>query len=209
MLKHEGQTPYRFYRPRRPGGMGEGLKLEGMSAYFGLLGIAVLIIVGIAMIAISGTPKMEDLSPINIEVQAPAYRTPKATNTVLLPLTHARVLALDAAAFAVADTNQLFNLKKGEKLIAWLVKEEALEWNNSVARKDFYKAMVLQKEDKTWVVDYPSYRKKSRAFNNQGWWLVLLGLLLIPYQLIKHPSVPFWLAFLLFAGALLVWTFFL
>jgi hypothetical protein len=152
MMKHEGQTPYRFYRPRRPGGMGEGLKLEGMSAYFGLLGIAVLIIVGIAMIAISGTPKMEDLSPINIEVQAPAYRTPKATNTVLLPLTHARVLALDAAAFAVADTNQLFNLKKGEKLIAWLVKEEALEWNNSVARKDFYKAMVLQKEDKTWVV---------------------------------------------------------
>ena len=151
-MKHEGQTPYRFYRPRRPGGMGEGLKLEGMSAYFGLLGIGVLILVGIAMIAISGTPTMEDLSPINIEVQAPAYRTPKATKTVLLPLTHAKVLALDAAAFAVADTTLLFSLKKGEKLIAWLEKEEAEKWNNEVARKDFYKAMLLQKEDKSWYL---------------------------------------------------------
>jgi hypothetical protein len=205
-MKHEGKKPYRFYRPRRPGGMGDGLKLEGMSSWFGLLGIAVLILVGIAMIAISGTPKMEDLSPVNIEVQAPAYRTPKAIKTVLLPLTHAKVLALDPAAFAVADTQKLFTLKKGEKLIAWLEKEDALKWNEGVARKDFYKAMLLQKEDKNWIVDYPSFRKKSRAFNNQGWWLVLFGAILVPYQLISKPKIPVWVAITVLIAAIVLWN---
>lgn len=209
MMKHEGQTPYRFYRPRRPGGMGEGLKLEGMSTWFGLLGIAMLIMVGIAMIAISGTPKMEDLSEVAIEVQAPAYRTPKAYKTILIPLIQAKVLALDPAAFAVADTLQLFSLKKGEKLTAWLEREDALMWKQGVARQDFYKAMILQKEDKTWIVDYASYRKKSRAFNNQGWWVIIFGVLLVPYQLLAKPRIPFWIAFLLFTGSLLVWTFLL
>jgi hypothetical protein len=128
------------------------LALEGVTSKFGFIGIGVLVLVGIIMLLATHIPKENELAAINIEIEAPPYRTVKLRNSVLLPITGARVLALDAAAFAVADTNQLFNLKKGEKLIAWLVKEEALEWNNSVARKDFYKAMVLQKEDKTWVV---------------------------------------------------------
>lgn len=206
MMKHEGQTPYRFYRPRRPGGMGEGLKLEGMSASFGLLGIAMLMIVGIAMITISGTPKMEELSPVNIEVQAPAYRTPKAYKTVLIPLIQAKVLALDPAAFAVADTLQLFSLKKGEKLTAWFEKEDALKWNQGVARQDFYKAMVLQKEDKSWIVDYPSFRKKSRVFNNQGWWLILLGAILVPYQLIPRPKIKVYIAIGLYVLAIFLFA---
>jgi hypothetical protein len=211
MMKHEGQEGKkvsRFGRPQRSRGIyGDGLSLEGVTSKFGLLGIALLIIVGIAMIAISGTPTMDELSPVNIEVQAPAYRTPKAINTVLLPLTHAKVLALDPAAFSAADTTQLFTLKKGEKLIAWLEKEDAVKWNEGVARKDFYKAMLLQKEDKTWIVDYPSFRKKSMAFNNQGWWIILLGAILIPYQLISKPKIPVWVTIAAFITAIIVWNF--
>jgi hypothetical protein len=206
MMKHEGQKQYRFYRPRRPAGVGDGLKLEGMSARFGLLGIALLVIVGIAMIAISDSPKMEDLSPVTIEVQAPAYRTPKAYKTVLIPLIQAKVLALDPAAFAVADTIQLFSLKKGEKLTAWLKREDALNWSKGVARQDFYKAMVVQKEDKTWIVDYPSFRQKSRAYNNQGWWLVLLGAILVPYQLIPRPKIKVYIAIGLYVLAILLYS---
>ncbi len=208
-MKHEGKTQYRFYRPRRPGGIGDGLKLEGMSAWFGLLGIVILMMVGIAMIALFGVPEMEELAPVSIEAQAPAYRTAKIYKSVLIPLDKAQVLALDPAAFAAADTQQLFSLQKGEKLIAWLEKEEAEKWNNGEARKDFYTALLLQKEDQSWLIDYPSYRKKARAFNNQGWWVVLFGLMLIPYQFIKRPKVPFWLSILLFAAAILIWTFIL
>ncbi len=204
MMKHEGKPPYRFYRPHRPGGMGDGLKLEGMSTWFGLIGIIILMLVGIAMIAISGTPKMEDLSPVSIEVQAPAYRTPKAHKTVLIPLTRAKVLALDPAAFAVSDTQKLFTLQKGEVLTAWMENKDAENWKNGVARKDFYKAMLLQKEDKSWLVDYPSFRKKSRAFNNQGWWVVLLGAILVPYQLISKPKIPVWATIAAFIAAIVL-----
>ncbi len=189
--------------------MGDGLKLEGMTAWFGLIGIGILICVGIAMIAISDTPSMDELSAVTIEVQAPAYRTPQATKSVLLPLTYARVLALDPASFAAADTQQLFSLKKGEILFAWLKKEDAVKWNEGVARKDFYKAMLLQKEDKTWLVDYPSFRKKSRVFNNQGWWLIILGGIFIPYQLIPRPKIPVWLAIGGFIALVIAWYAFL
>lgn len=209
MMKHEGQTQYRFYRPRRPGGMGEGLKLEGMSAWFGLLGIALLMMVGIAMLLVSNVPGKDDLQQVTVELQAPPYYTAKFGHSILLPLTGARVMTLDPATYAASDTLQLFSFQKGTVLKVWLLKKDASDWNNGVSRKEFYTAILLQKNEGDWLVDYPSYRKKAMRFNSKGWWLILFGLLLIPYQLIKHPRVPFWLALLLFSAAILTWTYLL
>lgn len=209
MMKHEGQTQYRFYRPRRPAGMGDGLKLEGMTAKFGLIGIGILMAVGIAMLLVTNTPRQENLAPVSIEVQAPPYQSPKLSKSVLLPVKGARVIALDAATFAAADTAKLNDLKKGDIITAWLIKKDAESWNAGEARRDFYHAILLQYADKNWLVDYPSYRLKAMRFNKQGWWLIIFGLLLVPYQLVQNPRIPFWLAILLFAGAVLAWNFLL
>lgn len=206
MMKHEGQTQYRFYRPRRPAGMGEGLKLEGMTAKFGLIGIGILMAVGIAMLLVTNTPKENDLAPVTIEVQAAPYESPKLSSSVLLPVKGARVIALDPATFAAADTTKLNALKNGDIITAWLIKKDAESWNAGEARRDFYHAILLRNADNSWLVDYPSYRKKSRVFNNQGWWLIIFGLLLIPYQLIQRPRLPFWIAIIVFAGAVLAWN---
>ena len=210
MLKHEGQNIYRTKRSRRTNSMYDNrLVLEGVTSKFGFIGIGVLLVVGIIMLLATHIPKENELAAINIELQAPPYRTVKLRNSVLLPVTGARVLALEPATFAAADSMQLFALKKGESLKAYLNKPDAENWNSGVARKDFYKALLLQKTNTTWLVNYKSYRKKALGFSSQGWWLILLGILLIPYQFINYPKFSIWLALLLYSSAILAWNYLL
>lgn len=187
---------------------GDGLRLDGVTSKFGLIGIGLLMLVGVLIIVYTHIPSEKELSSISITLQAPPYRTPKLKNSVLLPVTGAQVLALDPATFAASDTNRLFALQKGEQLLAFMPAPEAENWKEGVGRKDFYKALLLQKTDKTWLVDYPSYKKKVRNFSSQGWWLILLGAILVPYQLIAKPKIPFWAAILLY-GLAAVGMFFL
>ena len=210
MLKHEGQTIYRTKRSRRTNSMYDNrLVLDGVTSKFGFIGIGVLLLVGIIMLFATHVPKENELAPINIEIQAPPYRTVKLRNSVLLPVTGARVLALEPATFAAADTTQLFALKKGETLKAYLNIPDATNWNNGVARKDFYKAHLLQKTDNSWLVNYTAYRIKALGFSSQGWWLILLGLILVPYQFIRYPKFSIWLALLLYGSAILAWNYLL
>ncbi len=207
-MSSEARPPYRFYRPRRPGGMGEGLRLEGMSSTFGLIGIAILILVGCFMVFVTNIPKQNELFPIDIELTAPPYLSSKFGKTALLPVTRARVMSLQAATFAAVDSSQLFALAKGEKLLAWLTMQEAKDWNEGVGRKDFYTALLLQKKNGAWLVDYKSYRSKAGKFGSQGWWIILFGLLLVPYQLLQKPKVPIWVAILLYIFSIVVWNVF-
>jgi hypothetical protein len=186
---------------------GEGMELKGVTSKFGLIGIGMLMLVGLLIIVVSDIAGEKDLKPISIELQASPYRTPKLKNSILLPLTDAKVIALDPATFAASDTNQLFALQKGEKLIAYLPAEEAMKWKDGVGRKDFYKALLLQKADNSWLVDYPSYKLKAQRLTSQGWWLIILGAILIPYQLVAKPKIPFWVSLLLYIGALLMFYF--
>jgi hypothetical protein len=173
------------------------------------MGIGLLVLVGIAILLVTHIPKEKDLVAIHIELQAPPYRTVKLRNSVLLPVTGVSVLALEPAAFAASDTMQLYALKKGEKLIAYLINQDANNWNNGVARKDFYKALLLQKTDKTWLIDFKSYRKKALGFSSQGWWLIFLGIILVPYQVIQSPKFSIWLALMLYGLLLVSWYFFM
>ncbi len=207
MLKQEGKTQYRFYRPRRPGGMGEGLRLEGMSSLFGLMGIGLLIFVGGFMLVVSNIPTEKDMTAVDIELTAPPYRSPR--NGVLLPITRARVMALSQASFAAADSAKLFSLVKGDVLKAWLKAPEAQKWNEGVGRKDFYHTLLLQKKNGDWLVDYKSYRRKAGKFSSQGWWIILFGLMLIPYQLIRKPQIPVWAAIGGFILVIILWNFLL
>lgn len=212
-MKHEGQERKkvnRFGRPQKSRGIyADGLSLEGVSSKFGWMGIGLLILVGITILLVTHIPKEKELVAINIELQASPYRTPKLKNSVLLPITGARVLALDPAAFAAADTIQIFALKKGEKLKAFLISTDAKNWNDGVGRKDFYKALLLQKTDNNWLVDYKTYRKKALGFSSQGWWLILLGVILVPYQIIQSPKFSIWFALLLYGLVLVGWYFFM
>jgi hypothetical protein len=208
MMKQEGNKQHRFYRPRRPGGAyGDGLALEGVTSKFGLIGIGMLMAVGIAMLLIRSTPKESELAPVAVTMQASPYRTPKLFNSVLLPLTGARVMALDPATFAAADSIMLFSLKKGDNLNVWLTRPEAERWNEGRGRKDFYKALMLQKSSGEWIVTFKAYQKKAERFGSQGWWLIGLGVLLIPYQLLRKPKIPVWIALGVFLIVLLVWNF--
>jgi hypothetical protein len=204
-MKQEAKTPYRFYRPRRPGGIGAGLQFEGVTNIFGLLGIGLLILIGIAMLLVRNSIREKDLEPVNVTLQAPPYQTPKLRNTVLLSITRARVMAIDQAAFATADTSVLMGLSKGTELKVWMPKNEAEKWNNNIGRKDFYKAIMLQKTDGTWIIDYNAYSRKASSYSSQGWWLILLGMILIPYQVLRRPKIPVWAA--LIAYFLLVFVF--
>ncbi len=212
-MKHEGQERKkvnRFGRPQKSRGIyADGLSLEGVSSKFGFMGIGLLILVGIAILLVTHIPKEKELVAINIDLQAPPYRTPKLKNAVLLPITGARVLALDPAAFAAADTIQIFALTKGETLKAYLIATDATNWNDGVGRKDFYKALLLQKTDNSWLVDYKAYRKKAVGFSSQGWWLILLGVILVPYQIIQSPKFSIWFALLLYGLVLVGWYFFM
>ena len=180
---------------------GEGLRLEGVTSYFGLIAIGMLMLVGLAMLLTRNSIKQGQLEPVSIELQASPYATPRLKNTVVLPITGARVMALDPASFAAADTAVLNQLGKGEKLNAWLVREDAEKWNQGAGRKDFYQALLLQKENGSWVVDYPSYSRKAGGYTSQGWWVMLLGLVLLPYQLIRKPKIPVWISLILLAAA--------
>lgn len=206
-MKPPKQTPYRFYRPRRPGGLGDGLRLEGMSSKFGLMGIGVLVLVGILMLMVTNIPNKNELGPIDIELTAPPYITTKYGKTVLLPITRARVLSLNAATFEAVDSNKLFALAKGDMLKAWLTAPEAQNWMEGVGRKDFYTAILLQQKSGEWLVDYGQYRRKAARFSNQGWWLILLGCLLLPYQLLHKPKFPIWAAIVCYILFILCWAY--
>jgi hypothetical protein len=195
-MKQETKTPNRFYRPRRPGGIGAGLQFEGVTNIFGLLGIGLLVIIGIAMLLVRNSIREKDLEPVSITLQAPPYHIPKLRNSVLLSITGARVMALDQAAFAAADTSKLLALQRGDALKAWMLKKEAEKWNNNIGRKDFYKAMMLQKTDGTWIIDYKGYNRKASNYSGQGWWLILLGCILLPYQIMRQTKIPVWAAIL-------------
>jgi hypothetical protein len=201
------KTPYRFYRPRRPEGIGAGLRLDGVTNIFGLIGISFLIIVGIAMLLVRNSIKEKDLTPVQITLQAPPYYTPKLHNSILLSITGARVMALEQASFAAADSTLLFSLKKGDNLNAWLTKPEAEKWNEGIGRKDFYKALMLQKSSGEWIVSLKAYQKQANRFSSQGWWLIVLGVILIPYQLLSKPKIPVWVAIGIYVLILLLWIF--
>jgi hypothetical protein len=165
------------------------------------------LLVGLLILLGSGTPKEKDLAPIEIEITAPPYRTPSLRNSVLLPVTRARVLAIHPATFKAADSAKLFSLKKSDVLTVWLTAAEAQKWNAGVARKDFYTALVLQKKNSEWVVDYESFRKKAGKSSSHGWWIILFSLILIPYQLISKPKIPVWAAIGGFILVLVIWNF--
>lgn len=207
-MKQEPKTPYRFYRPRRPTGIGAGLQFEGVTNIFGLLGIGLLIVIGIAMLLVRNSLREKDLEPVMVTLQAPPYQTPKLRNSMLLSITGARVMAIDQAAFGAADTSLLMGLTKGTELKVWMQKQEAKKWNNKVGRKDFYKAILLQKTDGTWIIDYMAYRSKASSYSSQGWWLILLGLMLTPYQVLRKPKIPVWaalIAYLLLVFVFMIW----
>ncbi|MCU0403227.1 MAG: hypothetical protein MUE99_01675 [Chitinophagaceae bacterium] len=207
-MKPPPKTQYRFYRPRRPGGMGDGLKLEGVSSKFGLIGLAVLMLVGFSMLWINRTAPESDFLPVTAELSSSPYRSSKMQNTVLIPFTRAKVMKLDAASLAAVDTNVLFSLKKGDILTVYMQKEEAENWLADVGKKDFYTAILLKKVDKEeWIVSYSDFRKKANRLSGQGWWLVMLAVLMLPYQLIRHPKVPIWVALMLFAACAIAFYF--
>ena len=187
---------------------GEGLQLEGVTSYFGLIAVVILILIGIAMVLVTNIPKKTDLEPVSIVVQAPPYRGARVKHTLLLPVTGARVLALDQATYKAADTTLLFALKKGDQLNAWLSKPEAEKWNAGVGRKDFYTAFLLQYDNGNWIVDHPAYRKTAGGMTGQGWWLIILGVLLIPYQFIRRARFPAWAMLVLYTAAIILYYLF-
>jgi len=197
--------PYRFYRPRRPGGLGEGLKLEGVTTKFGLLGIAVLMLVGMAMLGMNKVPEEHDLIPVIADLSASPYRSGKSSQGILIPFSDARVMKLDGSSLAAVDTISLFSLQKGDTLEVYMQEKEAENWKAGVARKDFYTAIILKKAGaEGWVIDYHSFRKEASRSGSQGWWLLLLGAILIPYQLIRQPKIPIWLSIALYVFAIIV-----
>lgn len=204
-MKQEPKVPYRFYRPRRPEGMGAGLRLDGVTNIFGLVGITFLILVGIAMLMVRNSLGEKDLEAVEIIIQAPPYFTPKLRNSILLSITGARVMALEPASYAAADTAALMRLRQGDVLKAWMPKKEAQKWNEGLGRKDFYRAMLLQKSDGNWIVNHKAYQKKAQGHSSQGWWLILLGLILIPYQVLRNPKIPVWLVLGVYILVLMFW----
>lgn len=204
-MAQETKPPYRFYRPRRPEGVGAGLRLDGVTNIFGLVGISFLIIVGIAMLMVRNSSKQKDLTPVEITLQAPPYYSPKLRNSVLLSITGARVMALDPATFAAADSTLLFSLKKGDNLNVWLTKPEAEKWNDGIGRKDFYKALLIQKSSGEWIVPFNAYQHKANRFSSQGWWLIVLGIILVPYQLLSKPKIPVWVILGVYISILIIW----
>jgi hypothetical protein len=209
-MQQAPKTPYRFYRPYRPKGMGEGLKLEGVTTIFGLLGIGVLILVGISLLLVNTVPTEKELYPVEAELSSTPYRSAKFRNTLLIPFTNARVMKLEETSFTAIDTSLLFSLDKGDMLRVFMHPKEAENWNKGISRKDFYSAVLIQKAgDKTWILDYPTYRKKAAKAQSQGWCLIILGAILVPYQLIRNPKFPVWAAIGLYVLAGIIYYFLL
>lgn len=206
-MKDTPKTQYRFYRPRRPEGVGAGLRLEGVTHLFGLVGSAMLILIGIAMLLMRNPVAEADLVTIEMVLQAPPYQTRKVKNTVLLPATDARILALEHAAYTASNKNALMALKKGDSITVGMAKQEANNWNQNKPRKDYFKAITLQKKGGEHIISFQAYHQKANQVSSQGWWAVLLGILFIPYQFIQKPKLPIWAAIGIYLLAMAVFFF--
>lgn len=197
---------YRFYRPRRPGGIGNGLPLEGVSSKFGLAATIVLLLIGVVIFFNKERITAKDVQATGVRLTASPYAGKKA-GTYLVPLEQSRVLLIDQNAAKAVDTTRLFALQKGDSLLAFVKWETALAWQNGKSPKGNAQLYWLKNlKDGQWVIAMGAYKKAESNNGNAGLWLLIFSLILLPYQIWRKIPVPLWLALIVYAVTLAIFV---
>lgn len=194
-------------RVRRTGSRyGQVWPLEGVKTPFALVAISLLLLTGIGILMMRTTLRLNMLTPVSIQLQAPIYHAQKGSDagSWLFPVTGARILLLHPASAQVADMNRLAQLRAGDSLIAWLLHADAEAWNAGKGRK-FAQVYLLQLQDGSWLIPLSAHRKASGREALVGYWLILFSLLLLPYVFIPQPRIPAWAMLLAYAIVFVAW----
>ncbi len=198
----------RTNRPRRPGSkFGTGNPLDGVTSKFGLFGVLVLFVIGLGVQNNKFKLDEKTLEPIDLIAQNKPF-TPKTNQkTILIPLQGGQVVAIDLEAYKAADTSLLYTIEQGTAFTAWLKTTDVAMLQKGYSSKDFTKVFRLQLKSGGWIIHPETYKKIENREGNQGLYLMIFALCLLPYTLVTNPRVPIWATLILFTAALLAWLF--
>lgn len=194
---------YRFYRPRRAAGIGNGLPLDGVSAQFGLFAGIILLLIGLGIFYAKERIAVSDVQAVGVQLTAVPYMGKKA-NAYYIPITQSRLLVVEGNALLAADTAQLSVLQKGDSLLAFIQWKDAIAWQNGKSPRINTPVYWLQnQQSKQWLISIDGYKQAERTHGNIGLWIAIFAIILLVHQVWRNAPWPIWVSLLLFVLAIL------
>lgn len=188
--------------------MMEGLVLQGMNSAFGKIAVAMLILLGIYLVATRKKLAEDELQKFTVHVLNKPYQPGMENNKknmVLIPVAEGKKL-LRVQYFSLAATPMETIIEKinpGDSLEVWMDEKNAAlflaKGSGGMAE------IVLVSKNNTPVISADAYNKVMGGSGSVGWGILLLAASMIPYFFIARPKFSPVYTFLLVMAGLIGW----
>ena len=200
--------PFRRHTNSRSNMM-EGLILQGLTSTMGKVAVGMLLLLGAWLVIGKKQLDVNTLTKVQATVKSKPYQpgmdSSVQKNLVLIPVEENSKL-LVAENFALkavgADSIQR-SLQPGDKIEVWLDEVNAGHFAN---RGGGGRVQIsLLSKGNTNLIDEAGYNRELGNNGQMGWWVIALGLSMIPYYFISRPRIhPGWV-FTIIVAAMLGW----
>lgn len=184
----------------------EGLSLSGMNSNFGKISVLLLLLLGAALLLGGKQLRSNEVLLRTTVASARPYNSgAKDQQLLLIPLQQKGLLAMpDEFALVTAGPQRLLtSVQPGDTLQLGLAAPDAAIFDGD-ANGPHLRFQTLQVNRQS-IISLADYNRTLGGNSKIGWWVLALGLSMLPYFFISRPRVhPGWV----FAGvllAMLVW----
>jgi hypothetical protein len=189
----------------------EGLNISGLSSNFGKISVFILLAVGLLLVLSTHSVSKSSLKMATVKVlnnpYQPGYEN-KKQEMILVPIEQdKKILVIEDFALKAGGMDHLLkNIRKDDVLTIWLDDQNAalLQEKDGGNR---VKVSMLSKGNES-LVSEQQYNKALGNNGQMGWWVLALGLSMVPYFFISNPRInPGWV-FMAILAAMIAWLIF-
>lgn len=200
--------PFRRHTNSRTNMM-EGLILQGLNSTMGKIAVGMLLSLGAWLVLGKKSLDVRSLNLIQATVKSRPYKpgmdSSQPANQVLIPVQeNSKLLVVDNFALQSIGADSLINsLQPGDSISVWLDASNTERFNNTGGGRRV-QISLLAKGPKS-IISESGYNKTIGNNSQMGWWVMALGLSMIPYYFISRPRIhPGW-TFTAVLAAMLAW----
>lgn len=200
--------PFRRHTNSRSNMM-EGLMLQGLNSTMGKVAVGMLLLLGSWLLVGKKQLDANKLTKVEATVKSKPYQpgmdSSVQKNLVLIPVEeNSKLLVVENFALKAIGADSLIrSLQTGDKITVWLDDVNAGHFAN---RGGGGRVQIsLLSKTNTYIIDDAGYNRALGNNGQMGWWVIALGLSMVPYYFISRPRIhPGWV-FTIIVAAMLTW----
>lgn len=200
--------PFRRHTNSRSNMM-EGLILHGLNSTMGKIAVGMLLLLGAWLVLAKKQLDANALMKVQATVKSKPYQpgmdSSLQKNLVLIPVEEkSKLLVVEHFALkAIGADSIMSSLQPGDQITVWLDEVNAGHFANRSGGGRVQ--LSLLSKGNTAIIDEAGYNRAIGNNGQMGWWVIALGLSMIPYYFISRPRIhPGWV-FTVIVAAMLAW----